>query len=752
MGDLASFLPGFTPIGGIIPVSSGANIAGTTNFKMADGSDILSASYPTIAAQLPPAIQTGMSTIPGDNVAMGNVAFGNGVYVAIQPLNVTSNSQYFATVWISTDGVTWLPKRLNGLGMEAISSFSFTSIAFLNNKFYLGGTNTSSMNYIWSSNSGQDWQLAYSDTTAAFTSYNDGINTYTSWTKITSLAYVNGTYVATLATQTGSNNGPITRMYTSTNGVTWSINSTLPNGYGMSIAYGAGVYVLVCNDGTTYSSTNLTTWTARTNSGTGSAGWNYVTFGNGAFVSVQGFSTSGTSVGYSTDGITWSQKAVTSSRYFKVIYANSLFVTVGINICLTSPNGITWTSRTVPNSTWNDVAYGASGGFVAVQSTSGNVALNSSAGTTWNSVPLNAGGTSFMDVCYGTALGYMAVTSTGIPSISTDGQTWTQKTTLTSLNSVACTPSGSIYVGYSTGGGGTLYSTTDGVTWTSRFATNGTALRVRWCNDKFIAISYYSSQPVGNRVYWSYDGIKWNWADSGTVNSDGVNTNYGIVAQDVTYGNGMYVGVGYGHTAIYPPTSAETNGSLWSTDGVVWYPAQNMPTRAIWTGVAYGNGVFVAVAKRHRNVIGTGYSQVYNANYANFIGPSYYADTTGRYGREAAVSTNGIDWVTTLMPFAAEWTSITFNGHVFIAIANCSGSYAVSKDGYNWTMRTLPASQMLLGPICTGASNTSVAVPIGVNIVPNTNAAAVKFTESATQVTLPYIRPSEGVNYAVKVL
>lgn len=80
-----------------------------------------------------------------------------------------------------------------------------------------------------------------------------------------------------------------------------------------------------------------------------------------------------------------------------------------------------------------------------------------------------------------------------------------------------------------------------------------------------------------------------------------------------------------------------------------------------------------------------------------------------------------------------------------------AGSYAISKDGFNWVVRQLPTNQMQLSVIGSGAGNTSIALPSAVSGF-NLNAAAVRFTESATQVTLPYIRPSEGINYAVKVM
>lgn len=748
MSDISAFLGSSTPIGGLVQITGGFNPATSPNLKLADGSDITSSAYPVLAAGLPPALSAAFKPIPGDNVQMRGVAFGNGVYVAIHAATLALNSTtYFTNIWTSTDAVTWLPKRLNGLGLESTPCY-FTAIGFLNGKFYLSGHNQG-YNYIWSSTNGTEWVLVMQENPKAYYYYDNGSGQFgADEAYISNFSYINGVYVAT-DWVTSSYWNTITNFYTSANGTTWVIN-TAPTMYGTAMAFGAGLYVLVCSNGTTYSSPNLTTWTARTNTATGGGGWTNVIFANGCFVSVQGYS-AGTSVGYSTDGINWSQKTVASGRYFKVIYANSLFVAIGYNVCATSPDGITWTTRTVPASNWIDITYGAVGGFVAVTNTADNKAIYSTDGITWTSTPLNAISTRFMDVCYGTGLGYMAITSLGVPSISADGNVWTQKTTLASTISVATNPSGSIYVALNSTS--VVYSTTDGVTWTSRFTAStggGTAVRVRWCNDRFIVLGNYPSSPVGGRIYWSFNGINWYWADSATTTADGVNHAFGVNYADVAYGNGIFVAVGGGVSSGSIPTNdAETNYSAYSNDGSTWYQTQNMPTRSVWSGVAFGNGVFVAISKHPRNNVASGFTNLFNGTYGTFAGYNFYSETTGRQGREIAVSTNGVDWVTSLLPLSAEWSSITFNGHVFIAVSIFGGSYAVSQDGFHWNVRQLPA-QTHLGSICTGASNVAVAVPSGYGNSFNANGAAVKFTESATQVTLPYIRPTEGVKYAVK--
>jgi hypothetical protein len=68
------------------------------------------------------------------------------------------------------------------------------------------------------------------------------------------------------------------------------------------------------------------------------------------------------------------------------------------------------------------------------------------------------------------------------------------------------------------------------------------------------------------------DGVSWTWQAWGTSNG----------LEGVTYGNGLFVAVGYEGTILTSP------------DGVTW-TRQTPPTRNWLYGVTYGNGTFVAV-------------------------------------------------------------------------------------------------------------------------------------------------------------
>gem|GEM_PF-5599184 len=122
--------------------------------------------------------------------------------------------------------------------------------------------------------------------------------------------------------------------------------------------------------------------------------------------------------------------------------------------------------------------------------------------------------------------------------------------------------------------------------------------------------------------------------------------------QSLAYGNGVFLAVAISSTA-----------AAYSTDGINWYPA-TLPGVAPWMSVTYGNGVFVAISQ-----------------------------TTS-----AAYSTDGINWHATTIPFlnTGNWTSVAFGNGVFVVVADYLGAAALySTDGKTWTASSTPPSSDL---------------------------------------------------------
>jgi len=190
----------------------------------------------------------------------------------------------------------------------------------------------------------------------------------------TSICYGNSLFVA--VAQTGS--GVTNRVMTSPQGITWTGRNASEANSWQSVDYGAGVYCAVASDGTNrvMTSTDGTTWTNRS-AAHGTVSWFKVRFANNIFVAV-GYGGGGVPIMTSPDGITWTTRSGLSGTFeWKgIAYGNGIWVacrgssdssnSVGISL----DNGVTWTEQSIadgPASGFNSIVFGG-GLFVAFSS------------------------------------------------------------------------------------------------------------------------------------------------------------------------------------------------------------------------------------------------------------------------------------------------------------------------------------------------------------------------------------------------
>ena len=160
--------------------------------------------------------------------------------------------------------------------------------------------------------------------------------------------------------------------------------------------------------------------------------------------------------------------------------------------------------------------------------------------------------------------------------------------------------------------------------------------------------NYYKSVAYGNGLFvatfgpfraYSLDGITWN--ESIPV---------GWQANAITYGNGLFVAVGYAVVSGTPTAFAFT-----SPDGLNWTsrtPASNIN----WVNVAYGNGLFVAVA------------------------------SNGASNR-IMTSPDGITWTSRDSGINPDFSAVVYGNGVWVAVSTAStgGSVFTSYDGIDWS-------------------------------------------------------------------
>jgi hypothetical protein len=168
---------------------------------------------------------------------------------------------------------------------------------------------------------------------------------------------------------------------------------------------------------------------------------------------------------------------------------------------------------------------------------------------------------------------------------------------------------------------------------------------------------------AGGTLRWSADGAAWAPASPALPPGDSF--------EDVAYGEGLFVAVG---------TSVEGTqyGGLVATsaDGVAWTHRDSATSRAL-TGVAYGNGVFVAVG----------------------------------YGGALQRSEDGIRWTLAPPRTVEHLYGVAFVNGRFVATGN-SGTILASEDGAAWEATSAGAGTQVNGVAFGGGLYVAVGAPM----------------------------------------
>ncbi len=160
----------------------------------------------------------------------------------------------------------------------------------------------------------------------------------------------------------------------------------------------------------------------------------------------------------------------------------------------------------------------------------------------------------------------------------------------------------------------------------------------------------------------------------------------------VAYGDGVWIAINKGGTT----TNRSTNG------GVSWSAGGALPSSANWESITYGRGYFVAVAS---GGTAAAYSVDLGLNWiaATLPSSSNWKSVTwgnGRFvavsntsGTVAAYSLTGITWTASTLPSTHTWKSVRYGQGVFVAVADDStNACAVSEDGKRWIAKTIAAT------------------------------------------------------------
>ena len=527
-----------------------------------------------------------------------------------------------------------------------------------------------------------------------------------------------GKATSTVATLTVPPAGPLD---------TWQWRNPLPQGNGLAaVAYGNGLFVGVGDGGAIVTSSDGATWSVQSS---GIESWlTAVAFGNGRFVAAGGpgvvvTSEDGTNwvrqpfpvgtypnaiafgndrfvVGsysflfMSTDGEHWTgPTSLSSAAIYSLAYGNGLFVGVGANNAIfTSTDGISWNNQSpgfIPVMQLMGVTYG-NNRFVAVGYAD---TANSIDGTNWTRVP-HGTATTLFSVAYGNGQ-YVGVGSNG-GAKSADGASWTQMTLLNSLRGI--TFGNGLFAGV--GQNGVISTSSDTVSWSNHS-------RGQIDNLHAVACGRGISVAVGNKgtILTSLDGLTWVRAASGVT----------VDLYGLTFANSIFYAVGDGGALL-----ASTNGADWSfrssgtssrlhdvawaggryiavgrdgttassLDGVTWTP-HYLATNLYLRGIAYGNGRYVAAGGRGQFFISTDATNwtqvdsgiVWDLNDVTFGDGLFVAISDIGF---VLTSSDGTRWTTNDLQLDENLRTVSFANGLYIAAGNV-GNLLSSPDGVAWT-------------------------------------------------------------------
>lgn len=219
----------------------------------------------------------------------------------------------------------------------------------------------------------------------------------------------------------------------------------------------------------------------------------------------------------------------------------------------------------------------------------------------------------------------------------------------------------------------------DGEVWGWEVVTPNTWTKVGGDGGVPVAVA---SSGTGNRAASSNNDGVTSW----TARTSAADTSW----SGVVYGNDIYVAVS---------NSGVTQSVMTSPDGTTW-TIRDAASDNAWQSVTFGEGLFVAVASSGSNnrvmtspngIDWTSRTSAENNNWKSvtYGNGMFVAVANSGTDNRVMTSPNGIDWTIQTSAANLSWNSVAYGNGLFVAVANDGvlGSVMISTNGTSWTQQ-----------------------------------------------------------------
>jgi hypothetical protein len=209
----------------------------------------------------------------------------------------------------------------------------------------------------------------------------------------------------------------------------------------------------------------------------------------------------------STDGLKWVARGPTPTLLFGIANGNGKFVAVGFaGKIIVSSDGINWGNKASGvTSNLKDIVYDPDNNWFFAIAAEGQYAISKDGGNTFSKSVLSGAG--FNGVTYGNGL-FVAACGNGTVRTTTDGVSWTSKKI--DLKHFLCSTYGNVggTHTYIVAGDSYIYSSTDGINWARRLTINGFFHGATYTGSYFVLVGE-PRDTSGPPLYTSPNGITW---------------------------------------------------------------------------------------------------------------------------------------------------------------------------------------------------------------------------------------------------